>query len=71
MNALHSAREQLEDAWNMLNSQWRITQDLWRDSVCDDFAKYNWDEIDNGMKNTLKEFQELLEVLDDARRRID
>ena len=67
MAGLHSSIEQLVMAGKNLRQRWDVTKPLWNDQVRQSFEKDYWVPLQAQTQATLKEMEQLSQVLIAAR----
>jgi hypothetical protein len=70
MADLHLSIVQLITALKAVRKQWDDTKILWNDSISLSFERQNWTPLENNAQSTLKEIQNLNQVIAEAHWRV-
>jgi hypothetical protein len=70
MSGLNSARDQIQSEWNILNRQWQVSCDQWRDVVRQHFQQEVWHDFERTVPSMLKEMKCLADTIARARQEV-
>jgi hypothetical protein len=70
MSSLNTTAAQLETAWKRLRQRWEDTKTVWNDPVQRHFEKEYWTPLEGQTQATLKELEQLAQVIAQARQKV-
>jgi hypothetical protein len=70
MNNLRHAYQQVHNEWRSLQRQWQGTCEVWNDAIRDNFEREHWLNFEHITHATLKEIENLSDVIAKAYREI-